>query len=90
MLLLSRPTAGVQGPGELWWEPSGSGSCCWAGWGSPPGSPRPSGGQQPWLVLGCVDLCLEEGGCVRESCLGVCEREENILVCLRVSLCVYV
>ena len=52
--------------------------------GSPSGSPRPASGQQPCLVLGCVELCLEEGGCVRETCLGVCVTEKDILVCLHV------
>lgn len=62
----------------------------WAGCGSLPGSPRPAGRQQPCLVLECVELCWEEGGCVREPCLGVCVREKGILVCLYVGMCLCV
>lgn len=89
MLLLPRPTAGVQGPGELWW-----GTCHGAGCGSPPGSPRPAGGQQHCLVLECVELCLEEGGCITESCPGDCVREKHVVVylcvrCVCVCVCVH-
>lgn len=62
----------------------------WAGCGSLPGSPRPAGRQQPCLVLVCAELCWEEGGCVRQWCLGICVREKDILVCLYVRMCLCV
>lgn len=52
--------------------------------------PQACGRQQPCLVLGCVELCWEEGGYVRESCLGVCVREKDTLVCLDVRMCLCV
>lgn len=94
MLLLPRPTAGVQGPGELWWERSGPGDLPLGWLWEPAWIP-----QACWwaATLPCAGVCGAVSGrgwmYHRVMSGGLCERETRsgvfmCEVCLRMCVCV--